>query len=199
MKINYSIIRTVFALAIGLVLVIAPNNSTMFINTVLGILFLIPGVIILINYFASKNKTTISSTGEEVVVSKRFPIEGVGSALLGLWLVIDPNFFADFLMRVLGIILIIAGSQQIYSLFKARKWKPVSLWFYVVPIIILGSGIYALLEPADARNTILMIIGIACLVYALTELVNWFTFMRHKPQPEATSANDVKEETDNKE
>jgi uncharacterized membrane protein HdeD (DUF308 family) len=181
MKVNYSFIRVVSALAIGLVLVLSPDTSTSLINTLLGILFLVPGVILLIGYFANRKKTVTSPTGEVATVSKRFPIEGVGSALLGLWLIIDPLFFADLLMRVLSVIIIIAGVQQIVGLLRARRWKKVSFVYYIIPLLILGTGIYALVEPAEARNTVLMVIGIVCLVYAAVELFNWFAVERHKP------------------
>ncbi len=185
MKINYSFIRAIFALIIGLVLVCTPDDSAKYIVMTIGILFLVPGIIVLIGYFASQNNKTTTVFSEEqkaVVVSKRFPIEGVGSALLGLWFIISPAFFANLLIIVLSIILIVAGLQQLYLLSVARQWKKVHYSFYITPLLILGAGLYSLLNPGIIRNTILIIIGIACLVYAFSELSNWFLFMRHKPQ-----------------
>ena len=53
-------------------------------------------------------------------VRRRFPVEGVGSLLFGLWLIIMPGFFADLLTFVLGFILVMGGVQQIASLSAAR-------------------------------------------------------------------------------
>jgi Uncharacterized conserved protein len=184
MKINYSFIRAIFALIIGLVLVCAPDDSAKYIVMTIGILFLVPGIIVLIGYFASQNNKTTAFSEEQkaVVLSKRFPIEGLGSALLGLWFIISPTFFANLLIIVLSIILIVAGLQQLYLLSLARQWKKVHYSFYITPLLILGAGLYSLLNPGTIRNTILIIIGIACLVYAVSELANWFLFVRHKPQ-----------------
>lgn len=189
MKINYTFIRAIFALIIGLVLVFAPEDSTRYIVMTIGVLFLVPGIIVLIGYFASKNNATaFPEEGKAVSTTHRFPIEGIGSLLLGLWFIISPTFFADLLVMVLSIILIIGGLQQLYMLSVARKWKKVHYSFYIVPLLVLGAGLYSLLNPGAVRNTVLMIIGIACLVYAVSELNSWFMFTRHKPQkPEIES------------
>ena len=69
---NYSLIRTICALVIGLVLVLWPDAAINYIVITIGVLFLIPGFIVLIGYFGTK---------PEPGVSRRFPIEGVGSLL----------------------------------------------------------------------------------------------------------------------
>ena len=104
---NYSLIRILFALVIGLVLVLWPNTAASYIVITVGVAFLIPGVISLFGYFGRKKS--------EDGVSPRFPIEGVGSLLFGLWLIVMPEFFADVLMFLLGFILIMGGVQQIAS------------------------------------------------------------------------------------
>ena len=82
------------------------------------------------------------------------PIEGIGSLLFGLWLVIMPGFcrFAD----------VRAGlyprdgwcTLQIASLSAARRWTPVPGGFYcVVPVAILLAGLVALFNPTGVRST----------------------------------------------
>lgn len=170
--INYSFIRAICALIIGLILVLVPNVAVNYIIITIGILFLIPGVISTIGYFTRKR---------EPGITYRFPLEGVGSLLFGLWLIISPTFFANVLMYLLGFILIVGGVQQILSLIVARRWTAVSWYFYIVPLLILIAGIVVIFDPTSSRETILMIIGIACLVYAVSELVNWFRFGSRKP------------------
>ena len=155
---NYSLIRILFALVIGLVLVLWPNTAASYIVITVGVAFLIPGVISLFGYFGRKKS--------EDGVSPRFPIEGIGSLLFGLWL----------------IILIMGGVQQIASLSMARRWTPVPGAFYLVPALILIAGIVALFNPTGARNTAFIIIGISSLVYSLSELINWFKFVRCRPK-----------------
>ena len=119
---------------------------------------------------------------QEGEAAPRFPIEGIGSLLFGLWLIVMPEFFADVLMFLLGFILIMGGVQQIASLSMARRWMPVPGAFYLVPSLILIAGIIALFNPTGARNTAFIIIGVSSLVYSLTELINWFKFTRRRPK-----------------
>lgn len=170
-QMNYSLIRIVFALIIGLVLVIWPNTASDYLVITIGILFIIPGLIGMISYF-TRDKGTVN----------RFPIAALGSFLFGLWLVIMPEFFANLLMYVLGVILVLGGAQQVYSVAIARRWTTVPFGFYVLPGLILIAGILILFNPVQARNTAFLIIGIASIVYAATELINWFRFTNRKPK-----------------
>lgn len=183
---NYSLIRILFALVIGLVLVLWPNAAASYIVITIGIAFLIPGVISIFGYFGRKSSVS--------TVARRFPIEGVGSFLFGLWLIIMPEFFADVLMFLLGFILMMGGIQQIASLSMARRWTPVPGAFYLIPSLILIAGIIALFNPAGARNTAFIIIGISSLVYSISELVNWFRFTRRRPKmPDSRNGSDVED------
>lgn len=170
-QMNYSLIRTVFALIIGLVLVIWPDTASDYLVITIGVLFIIPGLISLIGYFTNNRAS-----------NRRFPIEGLGSLLFGVWLVIMPQFFADLLMYLLGAILILGGAQQIYAVVIARRWTTVPMGFYVLPVLILLTGLFILFDPVKARNTAFLIIGIASIVYAVTELVNWFRFTNRRPK-----------------
>ena len=122
--------RTICALIIGLVLVMFPNEAGDYFVITIGVVFLIPALLSIIGYFAM--------SAEE---RRRLPIEGIGSLLFGLWLIIMPGFFADLLTFVLGFILVLGGVQQIASLSAARRWMPVRVGFYIIPVLILIAGL----------------------------------------------------------
>lgn len=176
MKLNYSFIRAIFALIIGLVFMFMPDKSADYVVVTIGVLFLIPGIIALLAYY-SLDKSIASDT-KIVNVNKRFPVEALGSLLLGAWLIIDPGFFNDLLMIVLSIVLFLGGLQQIYMLLRVRKWKKAPFGYYIMPLIIFFAGVFILLNPNMARKTIIIVIGIACVVYAVTEIFNYFMFVR---------------------
>lgn len=173
---SYSFLRAICALVIGLVLVMFPDQAGDYFVITIGVIFLVPSLINIIGYFAQSTE-----------MRSRFPIEGVGSLLFGLWLIIMPGFFADLLTFVLGFILVMGGVQQIASLSAARRWMPVPGGFYVVPVLILLAGLVALFNPTGVRSTAFIIIGISSLVYAASELLNWFKFTRRRPKtPDAS-------------
>lgn len=182
--VSYSMLRAVCAQVIGLVLVLFPNQAAEYLVITVGVIFLIPSLISIISYFALRTERPV-----------HFPLLGIGSLLFGLWLVIMPGFFADLLTYVLGFILVMGGVQQIAALSSARSWMRVPGGFYVVPVLILLAGLFALFNPLGARSTAFIIIGISCLVYALSELVNWFGFSRKRPQKSILSkrGEDVEE------
>lgn len=173
--ISNSFLRTICALVIGLILVMFPNEAGDYLVITIGVVFLIPSLLSIIGYFAM--------TAEE---RRRLPIEGIGSLLFGLWLIIMPGFFADLLTFVLGFILVLGGVQQIASLSAARRWMPVRVGFYIIPVLILIAGLIALFNPTGVRSTAFIIIGITSIVYAVSELINWFTFTRKRPKAPGT-------------
>ena len=165
--ISNSFLRTICALVIGLILVMFPNEAGDYLVITIGVVFLIPSLLSIIGYFAM--------TAEE---RQRL--------LFGLWLIIMPGFFADLLTFVLGFILVLGGVQQIASLSAARRWMPVRVGFYIIPVLILIAGLIALFNPTGVRSTAFIIIGITSIVYAVSELINWFTFTRKRPKAPGT-------------
>lgn len=175
---SYSFLRVICALVIGLVLVMFPDQASDYFVITIGVIFLVPSLISIISYFA-----------QNAEMRRRFPIEGVGSLLFGLWLIIMPGFFADLLTFVLGFILVMAGVQQIASLTAARRWMAVPAGFYVVPALILVAGLIALFNPTGVRSTAFIIIGISSLVYAASDLLNYFKFTRRRPKTPGASTS----------
>ena len=101
--ISNSFLRTICALIIGLVLVMFPNEAGDYFVITIGVVFLIPALLSIIGYFAM--------SAEE---RRRLPIEGIGSLLFGLWLIIMPGFFADLLTFVLGFILVLGVCNRLH-------------------------------------------------------------------------------------
>lgn len=187
-RLSYPLLRAIAALVIGLVLVMFPDQASNYFVITIGVIFLIPSLLSLIGY--------LSQGKEERQL--RFPIEGIGSLLFGLWLVIMPGFFANLLTFILGFILVMGGVQQLASLMAARRWMEVHTGFYVVPILILVAGLVALFNPTGVQRTAFIIIGVTSLIYGINELLNWFKFARRRPKPEEviTVADDGIEEAE---
>lgn len=169
-SLNSSILRCVFAIILGLVLILWPEAAVTYLVITVGVCFILPGVFSLLNYFTREKV--------EGQPSPMFPIDGAGSILFGAWLVIMPQFFVSILMYILGALLVIAGTQQIISLISARKWSIVPFGFYIIPVLILITGVMILAYPFGAATNTFVIFGIACLIYGLSESVNWYKFRK---------------------
>lgn len=173
-SLNSSVLRCVFAIVLGFILIVWPAAAVTYLVILIGICFIIPGIFSLLSYF-----TRPKIEGESAPM---FPIEGAGSIIFGVWLVVMPHFFVNILMYLLGALLIIAGVQQIMSLVSARKWSLVPFGFYIIPVLILLAGIAILAYPFSAAANTFVIFGIGCLVYGISELINWYRFRRKREQ-----------------
>lgn len=172
-NVSYSLLRSIAALIIGLLLVLFPEQAGDYFVITIGVVFIIPSLISIAGYLMHK------SDGQ---IHYRFPIEGLGSLLFGLWLMIAPGFFADLLTYIIGFVVVMGSIYQIAILIAAKKWTQVSFGFFVMPVLVLLAGLVALFNPTGVRATAFIILGVTCLVYAIMDLVNWLLFTRRRPQ-----------------
>ena len=162
---NYSIIRCICALVIGVLLVAWPEAAILYLVITIGVLFLVPGLFSLSGYLIRGKQD-----------GSRFPIAGLGSLLFGLWLMIMPAFFVGILMYVLGAVLVLAGISQIVNLSAARSWTVVPGGFFVIPVLVLIAGIVVLFNPFTAAAVPFIILGVSSIVYGLSDLINIIRF-----------------------
>lgn len=166
-------LRSIFAIVLGLILVLWPAATINYLVIVIGILFLVSGLIAMIGYL---------TRDKELYPDASFPIEGAGSALFGLWLIVMPTFFVNILMYVLGALLVVAAIQQIASLASARRWTQVPGFFYVVPVLILICGIIILFNPFSVAQTAFILFGVTSMVYGVSGLINSVRFRKSKTE-----------------
>lgn len=176
---NYSIIKCICALVIGVLLVTWPEAAIIYLVITIGVLFLVPGLISVFGYL------TAGKQG-----SRSFPVAGLGSLLFGLWLMIMPAFFVGILMYVLGAILVLAGISQIVNLSAARSWTVVPGGFFVIPVLVLIAGIVVLFNPFTAATVPFIILGVSSIVYGLSDLIS-ITRFREKKEKDTPMIEDI--------
>ena len=172
---NYSIIRCICALVIGVLLVAWPEAAILYLVITIGVLFLVPGLFSVFGYLI-RGKQDGSS----------FPIAGLGSLLFGIM----PAFFVGILMYVLGAVLVLAGISQIVNLSAARSWTVVPGGFFVIPVLVLIAGIVVLFNPFTAAAVPFIILGVSSIVYGLSDLINIIRF-RQKKEPGMPEIEDI--------
>ena len=111
---NSFIFRALCSILIGLLLVLNPERMTVALVMIIGILFGISGCYSLINYL-------IATKSKDVYYKPVFPVVGLGSFLFGIFMAVFPELFIAYLMFVLGIIIMLAGINQIFTFIKFRK------------------------------------------------------------------------------
>ena len=166
--INNTALRVVFALVLGFVLILWPAKAINYLVITIGILFLLPGLVsVLAHVFRDKQHP-----------KGIYPIEGIGSCLLGLALICAPGFFVGALMYVLAAALIFASVIQIRGLFMVRKRIRIPVGFYLVSLVVLLAGTVILFNPFTVVETTFIILGITCIIYSASELFNYLKFLK---------------------
>lgn len=167
----YPALRCISALLIGTLLVFWSQSAVVYLIMAVGCLFLIPGLLSLVTYFRHRGSEPPVRFGWAQVL-------GVGSILFGVCLMVQPVFFERSLMYALGIILSYAGLHEIITLVAARQWARVPAGFYVTPVLVMLTGIFILFNPIESANIPFIILGIGCMVYGVSDLVNVIRFRR---------------------
>lgn len=175
--ITMAMLRGMAALLIGILLVFWSQNAVTYLIMAVGCLFLIPGLLSLLAYFRQTSPEGNRSFGWSQVL-------GIGSILFGLCLIVSPVFFEKSLMYALGIILSYAGLSEIIQLTVARQWTRVPVGFYVTPVLVMLVGIFILFNPIESANVPFIILGIGCMVYGLSDMVNVIKFRRRNSEVE---------------
>ena len=165
---NYYALSSICALIIGVLLVVWPGEAVRYLVITIGVLFLLPGLIGIFGYMAM----------EEAGIKSVFPVAAVGSALLGFWLMIMPDFFITTLMYVLGVLLVLAGLSQLFNFISVRNITKVPFLIYVVPVLVLLAGIVVLANPFQAATLPFTILGVSAIVYSLTDLIRLIRFKK---------------------
>ena len=178
-----SIFRALCAIAVGILILMYAQDGVKWLTIAVGFIFLTSGVVSLAIYWVTRQHASeynITDQQGRVISNGQptFPIVGAGSIILGLVLVLVPERFIDGLMYVLGGIMILGGIQQIVNLFVARRLGNIPFGYWVMPVLIMLTGLFAILYPMETAELPLLILGGCSLAYGLTEFVNTFVIWR---------------------
>ena len=164
---NYSVIRGICAVLMGVLLVAWPEAAIVYLVIAIGAMFFVTSVFSLVGYFMKGRQMRMM-----------FPIVSVGSLLFGLWLMVFPAFFVGILMYVLGVVLVFAGISQIVQLFNARSWTQVPMGYFILPVLILLAGLTVLFNPFAVVAIPFIILGVSSIVYGITDIINLIRFRK---------------------
>lgn len=172
-----SIFRAVCAIAVGIMILYKTDATIQYITIAAGVLFFISGLISCLGYYNSlksyKEKEVVDEKGKVHISSRPFiPIIGVGSIILGIILFLMPGTFVKWLMYILAIILILGALNLMMTLINVRKFCIMPSGYWVTPILVLLAGVFILFKNEEAARLPVIVMGIAMIVYGVTEIIN---------------------------
>lgn len=157
------VFRSMCALLIGLLLIVKANEMPVVLVMLIGALFLLPGLISVCVYLYSFFKI-------DAVVKPSFPLMSIGSIFLGGYLIAYPESFVTYLVVLIGIILTLAGISQLSTMVANRRITPFSWLLMLMPLVLVGVGMYSIMYSRDAAALPFKIIGFTLLYYGISDL-----------------------------
>ena len=173
---NVSLFTSVVVLAVGVFLFINPSAVIDIIAVIIGILFLIPGVTSLIDYFKEKNEASL--------------ITGIITILVAIVIMAYRKLIASILPFIFGIFFVVNGINRLQYALEVRKEygvkdsKPI-----LMAILILLCGVIFIIYPLTVAETAFQIMGLFLCIYALLDIANHVMVRK--------SINEVKKEMKN--
>ena len=156
---NVSLFTSVVVLAIGIFLFVYPDFIFKIAAIIIGILFLIPGITSLIDYFREKNQTSLITGIILVIVS--VIVMSFGEIIK----VIFPFIFGIFF--VVNGITRLQYAIQIRKEFGVKESKPL-----VMALLIIFCGVVFIIYPFTVADTITQIMGLFLCIYAILDICN---------------------------
>jgi uncharacterized membrane protein HdeD (DUF308 family) len=163
-----SILTSVIFAIIGIIMIYNPTTIMMFISTILGVFFVIIGIIKLINYFIGKgNNSTLFSNDIAW---------GMIAIIIGLVIMVYSGAIESILRIMIGIWIIYSGFMRLTVSFRLKNINT-KLWVFVLilAVAMIVGGIYVTFYP----GALIVTLGVIILVYALMDLIESFIFMRN--------------------
>ena len=153
---------TVLTLILGIVLAYSPEGSIKVITGIIAALFLLIGILQLVDY--------VKQSKVEKIMSLSL-ILGILLSVVGIFLFINLESLANFITTLIGIAILIKSLFKLQFAFNIRDIS--DKWFYnlIVGIVGIVLGIVLLVNPFDSAKMFLRIVGIIFIIGSIVELV----------------------------
>lgn len=161
---DYTLVYAVILLIIGIFLTFNSEHFLTIIFDILGSLAILFGIYRFINYYHLKNELNVEDSN--------ILMNAIASTLGGFIVILLSSVLTDAIKIVTGVWLIFLG---INKLSNASIWKNIDQKLFLTElissIILILLGIYCIV----AENVVLMVLGIILIIYAIVEMINYFS------------------------
>lgn len=155
-------IRALTAIAVGIVMVLSKTNALELVVQIIAAFLLASGVVSLVVGYRNRQNGTMGLMGFNAAVD----------IILGFLLFFFPGFVAGLLIYLIAFMLICFGTFQMISLFSANRVMKVGLLSFLLPFIVLATGIFLMAKPDFIGEAIGVVAGASLIVYGASELLS---------------------------
>ena len=161
LKLNFAA-AAVLSLALGVVLLGWPDTTSNIICYAIGAVLLIYGLVSIISFLASREKT--AALALQLVV-------GVVAAALGVFFLTQPRMILSIFPVLMGLFIIIVSLLSVKRAFELRRYRYPKWWAaLLLALVAIALGLLILFHPYMAAETVIMVIGVVFLYVGVCDL-----------------------------
>lgn len=158
-----SVVRSIAALALGLLMVFNPENSLALVVKIFACFLIASGIISAVIGL----KQSIQGTKNMMMLN------AVIDVLIGVVLYFTAGFICNFILYLIGFILLAVGVMQIIVLISATSFVGMGVFAFLLPALAAIGGGLLLFNPFP-QKVMGLIAGIALVIYGASELLAAF-------------------------
>lgn len=161
-----SLVSSIIFAILGIILITNPQQTVKIVSYILGGIFVLTGIVRIINYIITKGKYNIYNDGMffgiiaiilgVVTICYSKQIGNIFRVLIGLWIVYSSIVRMDVSFRL--------------KVLENRTW----LYSLIIAIAMLICGIYIACNP----GAILVTIGVVILIYSILDIIESLIFLK---------------------
>lgn len=162
-----SILTSLVLAIIGIVMIYNPQTTMQFISTILGIFFIVMGIIKLINYFVTKGNSSLFTNDIAW---------GIISIIIGLVVIVYSSTIENIFRIMIGIWIIYSGFTRLNLSFKLKSVSQ-KVWAFVLilSVLMIIGGLYVTFYT----GALILTLGVIILIYSIMDIIEGFIFMRN--------------------
>ncbi len=172
-----------FVFLAGLLLTLLYDEARLMESVVIvaGVMFLVPSVIALVLMMAQASKTVAGEYADEprAGIGNGGVLPLLGGICFGLSLILRPLLFVEILSYIFAAVLLLGGVYHIVVLFITSRKVGVSLWLYLLPLLVAVAGFVLLItDVRTVEKWVNLITGISLMCISLASLLEYIDSRR---------------------
>ena len=156
------VISAMLCIVLGIVLVAWPELSMRIVCTAVGAVLLIGGGVRLAVYFAARDGS---------VYSQMNLIMGIILAVVGIWILLQPDKVLAIIPIIVGIVIALHGINNLQQAITLCKDKYDKWWVaLILGLLTIGFGVLLVCRPFEALDTAVKLIGIILIYDGISDI-----------------------------
>lgn len=156
------VISALLCILLGIVLIVWPGLSMQIVCTAVGAVLLLGGGVRLAVYFMAKDGS---------VYTRINLIMGIILAVVGVWILLQPDKVLATIPIIVGIVIILHGINDLRQAVTLCRDKYDRWWVVLIlGLLTVGFGVLLVLRPFEAIDTVVMLIGISLIFDGVSDI-----------------------------